>query len=1072
MSFEPSIDSESLELKGGVESVVVVEEMEVHVSEEIQASCVTDTLLEPITVDDSTNEQNVEDVNVKNVEDTNDKNVEDIHDKNVEDIHDKNVEDTNDKDLERTNDEKVEETNDKDLEATNNKNVEETNENNPFGNDNNTMENTDYNHLEAIEASPTAVPTVVGLGIRSDHTYNSSATFEEIDLGDGWRKRLIQRFGIKSSGKYDVIIFSPEGRKFRTRMELAAYCDEHDIDVDLSIFNVKAGEIPSQQDEESLEGNTEEIAKGISVHTGAATTSTATTSQIRKPRRKSLEHKKRANKPPVIKVIPAGPGGDHTYGTAGATEDETLLPPGWKKKVVQRLGGKSIGKFDVYVYSPEGKKFRSKTEIGVFLEENGISDVSLDDFDFGKIKNKEMLSLGLTNFRSVKPIVKKMTPKHKDKSKKKDGVLSQPKKSPPKKVMTPVNQKLVVKMMFSTPIKTTPHIGRGRPPKTSTKIVTKKRKQQESQIYGKSKKRKKSVETMESTDVKISKGDEEELDETDGLQSGMDEHDDIVHEYVDTAISNNLDYSDIDMDEPTDSLNNSGNATVSSIEDPISDSEVYNSAISRLESDQTDINDEINDSDTDANNSVLTASSVTDLSVTEEIETNGSINQLEPVIIPAGVKRSRSKSFKGQDYELSKRQRRSSQGDSSSNEERSKKENQKKKTPKREKKERSSIDQSNKDLFSKEKVNKDKSKKETPKKETQKKDHPKISQSDIGLLSKEKISKGEFEEEVPKIQTKKKETPKNIQDNKGQLSKDKNKVTVKKETHTKNNPKKEKPQKDNVKKETPQQDNVNKETPHKDNVKKKTPQKDKARKETPQKDKVKKETPKKEQSIKSKTIKNKPVVNKTVKKTQFKEKENIDGSEDSVNNNNNDFNSEEKVTNSISSESVNTSKYFKTDGSSPRMPPPNFHRDVKWTPPKSPYNLIQESLFHDSWKLLVATIFLNRTTGKAAIPLLWKFFNRWPTAATAKDADPEKIAKLMQPLGLQDKRAETIIKFSDEYLSKDWLYPQELHGIGKYGNDSYRIFCVDEWKQVKPNDHKLNEYHEWLWENHEQLGLS
>ena len=35
----------------------------------------------------------------------------------------------------------------------------------------------------------------------------------------------------------------------------------------------------------------------------------------------------------------------------------------------------------------------------------------------------------------------------------------------------------------------------------------------------------------------------------------------------------------------------------------------------------------------------------------------------------------------------------------------------------------------------------------------------------------------------------------------------------------------------------------------------------------------------------------------------------------------------------------------------------------KWIPPKSPFNLIQETLFHDPWKLLVATIFLNRTAG-------------------------------------------------------------------------------------------------------------
>jgi len=36
----------------------------------------------------------------------------------------------------------------------------------------------------------------------------------------------------------------------------------------------------------------------------------------------------------------------------------------------------------------------------------------------------------------------------------------------------------------------------------------------------------------------------------------------------------------------------------------------------------------------------------------------------------------------------------------------------------------------------------------------------------------------------------------------------------------------------------------------------------------------------------------------------------------------------------------------------------------------------------------------------------------------------------------------------EEYLTKSWTYPAELYGIGKYGNDSYRIFCVNEWKQA------------------------
>lgn len=33
-------------------------------------------------------------------------------------------------------------------------------------------------------------------------------------------------------------------------------------------------------------------------------------------------------------------------------------------------------------------------------------------------------------------------------------------------------------------------------------------------------------------------------------------------------------------------------------------------------------------------------------------------------------------------------------------------------------------------------------------------------------------------------------------------------------------------------------------------------------------------------------------------------------------------------------------------------------------PPRSPFNLIQEDLFHDPWQLLISTIFLNSTSGE------------------------------------------------------------------------------------------------------------
>lgn len=166
-----------------------------------------------------------------------------------------------------------------------------------------------------------------------------------------------------------------------------------------------------------------------------------------------------------------------------------------------------------------------------------------------------------------------------------------------------------------------------------------------------------------------------------------------------------------------------------------------------------------------------------------------------------------------------------------------------------------------------------------------------------------------------------------------------------------------------------------------------------------------------------------------------------------------------------------TSPYFSRKSLRDGLSPPRRKAFRKWTPPRSPFHLVQETLFHDPWKLLVATVFLNKTSGKMAIPVLWQFFKLYPSAEETRGAEWKPLSVLLRSLGLYELRAKIIIRFSDEYLTKQWRYPIELHGIGKYGNDSYRIFCVEEWRQVEPQDHMLNKYHAWLWENHERLGI-
>ncbi|XP_044067904.1 methyl-CpG-binding domain protein 4 isoform X2 [Siniperca chuatsi] len=109
-----------------------------------------------------------------------------------------------------------------------------------------------------------------------------------------------------------------------------------------------------------------------------------------------------------------------------------------------------------------------------------------------------------------------------------------------------------------------------------------------------------------------------------------------------------------------------------------------------------------------------------------------------------------------------------------------------------------------------------------------------------------------------------------------------------------------------------------------------------------------------------------------------------------------------------------TSSYFSRKPLGDGLSPPKRKAFKKWTPPRSPYNLVQETLFHDYWKLLVATIFLNKTSGKMAIPVLWQFFERYPSAEVTREAEWKPMSELMKPLGLYELRAKTLIRFSGD----------------------------------------------------------
>ena len=135
-----------------------------------------------------------------------------------------------------------------------------------------------------------------------------------------------------------------------------------------------------------------------------------------------------------------------------------------------------------------------------------------------------------------------------------------------------------------------------------------------------------------------------------------------------------------------------------------------------------------------------------------------------------------------------------------------------------------------------------------------------------------------------------------------------------------------------------------------------------------------------------------------------------------------------------------------------------------WHPPKSPLNLVQEPYFGDEWKILVCCLLLNLTTHKQVRKVLPTLFKKYPCAFSMGSADEESLKEIIQSLGLVNKRAKTLIRFSQEYLSKDWKTAKDLYGCGKYADDAWRIFFVGDWEKTNPNDHALNYYYTYLHE--------
>ena len=138
--------------------------------------------------------------------------------------------------------------------------------------------------------------------------------------------------------------------------------------------------------------------------------------------------------------------------------------------------------------------------------------------------------------------------------------------------------------------------------------------------------------------------------------------------------------------------------------------------------------------------------------------------------------------------------------------------------------------------------------------------------------------------------------------------------------------------------------------------------------------------------------------------------------------------------------------------------------EITWKPPILPVGMLQEDLWPDIWKILVACILHNQTSRKQVDKVYKELFEVYPDASSMSEADVGDLAEMLRPLGLYNRRARSLKRFSDEFNSVDWKKPSDLYACGKYADECYDVFYTGNWKKVKTEDGSLKRYVDWLWE--------
>jgi hypothetical protein len=140
--------------------------------------------------------------------------------------------------------------------------------------------------------------------------------------------------------------------------------------------------------------------------------------------------------------------------------------------------------------------------------------------------------------------------------------------------------------------------------------------------------------------------------------------------------------------------------------------------------------------------------------------------------------------------------------------------------------------------------------------------------------------------------------------------------------------------------------------------------------------------------------------------------------------------------------------------------------------PTSPYQLIQEEQHGDPWRIMVACQVSSRTGGgRAKHDVLNCVLSAFPTPSAMMSAPKNTLMEMLNRVGMQDVRANALIRMSEGFL-REWQLPSQLHGIGPFGQESVFLFQrgAAAWPSFKTNDVSLSLYLSWARKDLQKLG--